>query len=579
MYYRPTGQALTSLSDDLIDNPQAPNDLVESDPVVAILDGVPYMGHEWLSDRIILDDPDNLEAEYQVGERKHGTAMASLVIHGELDAGELPLARPIYFHPILQIDPSSRGWGIVQEHVPESVFYEDRIERAVRRMFEGDGEVPPQAPSVKIINLSFGDPAREFSHAMSPCAKLLDWLSWKYKIVFCVSAGNYSSSIDLEVNDQFSGYLDNEKIRITLQAINKESAMRRLISPAESINSITVGAVHHDESVGILGNRVDLLPTDGLPSPINRLGYGFRRSVKPEIFLSGGKQLYSSPMLQADTKFKINNTGEPPGQKVVTEGNEGARSSTTYTRGTSNATALATRAAAKIYETIEQIRQLNPEKIQEGQVSILIKALLVHGASKGDAYSIIEEYLKELSPPRKWKEFSSKFLGYGEVNLERVLSCTEQRATVIGCGTLTQRQKHEYRFPLPPSLANENTWRRLTITLAWFTPINSNHRNFRQAALHFSPPNDELLNLQRSEADHNQVKRGTVQHEILESERVSDYQEGDYLVVPVQCRPDAIENLDEEIDYALVVTLEVREGLEIPIYNEVRVGIQAQVQV
>ncbi|MEE9326865.1 MAG: S8 family serine peptidase [Cocleimonas sp.] len=357
-------------------------------------------------------------------------------------------------------------------------------------MFEGEGEVPPQAPSIKIINLSFGDPAREFSHAMSPCARLLDWLSWKYKVMFCVSAGNYSASIDLGVNDEFNGYDDNEKVRITLQAINQQANLRRLISPAESINSITVGAVHHDDSViERLGNRVDLLPLERLPSPINRLGYGFRRSVKPEIFLPGGRQLYDSPMLQADTSFPINVMGVPSGQKVVTEGTEGARSSTTYTRGTSNATALATRAAAKIYETIEQIRQIYPEKIPEEQVSILIKALLVHGASKGDAYTVFEEHLKSSSPPRKWKEFASKFLGYGEVNVERVLSCTEQRATVIGCGTLTQRQKHEYRFPLPPSLANENTWRRLTITLAWFSPINSNHRNFRQAALHFSPPN------------------------------------------------------------------------------------------
>lgn len=51
------------------------------------------------------------------------------------------------------------------------------------------------------------------------------------------------------------------------------------------------------------------------------------------------------------------------------------------------------------------------------------------------------------------------------------------------------------------------------------------------------------------------------------------------MVIPVQCRPDAIENLDEEIDYALVVTLEVKEGIEISIYNEVMVGIQAQIQV
>ena len=582
MHYRPTGQALTYAPSDLIDTPEAPLNPVNDDPVVAILDGVPYMDHGWLRDRIILDDPNDLEAEYQVGERKHGTAMASLVIHGELDSGEPPLDRPIYFAPILQIDSASRGWGggVVQEHVPENVFYEDRIERAVRRMFEGEGDVPPQAPSVKIVNLSFGDPARVFLNTMSPCARLLDWLAWKYKIVFCVSAGNYPENIDLGVNDDFNGYDDEIKIGITLKAINQQSPMRRIIAPAESINSITVGAIHYDEStIERLGNRIDLLPSDNLPSPINRLGYGFKRSVKPEIFFPGGRQLYVSPMLRTDTNFQVNGMGVPPGQKVVTDGPEGARSNTTYTRGTSNATALATRAGAKIYETIEQIRQMYPEKIAESQVSILIKALLVHGASKGDAYDTCEEHLKEFAQPRKWKEFASKFLGYGEVDIERVLSCTEQRATVIGCGTLTLRQKHEYRFPLPPSLANENTWRRLTITLSWFSPINTNHRNFRKAALHFSPPNDDLLNLKRSEADHNQVKRGTVQHEILESERVSDYQDGDFLVIPVQCRPDAIEILDEDIDYALVVTLEVKEGVEIPIYNEVRVGIRAQVQV
>jgi len=149
--------------------------------------------------------------------------------------------------------------------------------------------------------------------------------------------------------------------------------------------------------------------------------------------------------------------------------------------------------------------------------------------SKCNANSVYEKYLKSSAPLRKWKEFTSKFLGYGEI--ERVLSCTEQRATVIGCGTITKREKHEYRFPLPPSLANENTSRRLTITLSWLSPINTNHRNLRKAALNFSPlKKEELLNLQRLEANHNQVKRSTVQHEILESDKVSDYQDGDFLV-------------------------------------------------
>jgi hypothetical protein len=381
MFYRSTGQALVSMSVETDAIPEAPDMPVSGAPVVAILDGVPFSEHAWLKDRLIVDDADNLEAEYQPGERKHGTAMASLVVHGEMDANEPPLSRPVYFIPIMQLDPKSRGWGReVIEHVPDEVFYEDRIARAVRRMFEGEGETLAQAPTVKVINLSFGDHSRLFEHALSPCARLLDWLSWKYKVLFSVSAGNYSADIELGLNDaDFSSKTDEEKLHISLEKISGQSAKRRLLSPAESINSITVGAIHNDKSViRALGNRVDILPDSNFPSPINRLGYGFRRSIKPEILFSGGRQFYTPPMLNHDTFFKLSKSTLPPGQKVASEGiDAGAKSRSIYTRGTSNATALATRAAARIYEVIEMIRQAQPGKIRDDQVSILMKALLV----------------------------------------------------------------------------------------------------------------------------------------------------------------------------------------------------------
>ncbi|WP_445367500.1 hypothetical protein ACH5Y9_21255 [Methylomonas sp. BW4-1] len=149
MFFRPTGQSLASSPDETAPIETAPEYPVSGDPIVAILDGVPFSQHTWLKDRLLLDDADELENEYQPGDRKHGTAMASLVIHGELDANEAPLTRPIYFRPILQPDPHARNR---REHVPDEVFYEDRIERAVRRMFEGEGEIPAQADTVKIIN-------------------------------------------------------------------------------------------------------------------------------------------------------------------------------------------------------------------------------------------------------------------------------------------------------------------------------------------------------------------------------------------------------------------------------------------
>lgn len=577
MFFRPTGQALTSSPEETQPIETVPETSVSGKPVVAILDGVPFSQHEWLKNRLLLDDTDELEEKYQRGDRKHGTAMASLVIHGELDAHETPLTRPVYFRPILQPDPHTLDR---EEYVPDEIFYEDRIERAVRRMFEGEGDIPAQAPTIKIINLSFGDSSRLFIHSPSPCAKLLDWLSWKYKVLFCVSTGNFAESIDFgSTESEFNNLTDNEKIKKTLHLINNTAHSRRLISPAESINSITVGARHYDFStVTYMGNRGEILPSTNLLSPITRLGNGFRRSIKPEIFMAGGRQLYNLP--PTGTTFKVSQVASTPGQKVASESKEGERSASSYTCGTSNAAALASRAAAKIYEVIESIKNENPDVIQDEQVAVLIKALLVHGASRENADDLLQKHLKTPTNSRQFKTFSSKFIGYGYPDIEKVLACTEQRATVIGCGFIREKQVHEYRFPLPPSLASENKWRRLTITLAWFTPINSNHRYLRKAKLFFVPPKKtEALALERKESDHNQVQRGTVQHEILESDRVFYYQDGDDLVIPVQCNADACDRLDEEIPYALTVTLEVKEGINIPIYQEIRSRIQLQLGV
>jgi len=579
MFFRPTGQTVVASPSETQTIEAAPTTPVAGEPVVAILDGVPFSQHDWLKNRLLVDDVDELESHYQRGDRKHGTAMASLVVHGELDTKEPPLTRPVYFRPILQPDPSNRRRD---EHIPDEVFYEDRIERAVRRMFEGEGDVPAQAPGIKIINLSFGDPARPFVHTPSPCAKLLDWLSWKYKVLFCVSSGNHGGVIDLGISeDEFKKCSDEKIINATLQAISdpNKHTHTRLISPAESINAITVGASHRDSStISVMARRVDILPTDQLHSPISRIGHGFRRSVKPEILLPGGRQLYDPPMRNG-LPFRINESILPPGQRVATENQEAEQSASTYKRGTSNATALATRAAAKIYEILDNIRADNLEAMQNDQVAVLIKALLIHGASREEADIILERHLKTTANSRQFKQFTSKFIGYGHVDVNRVLACTEQRATVIGCGFIEEKQVHEYRFPLPYSLAISQEWRRLTITLAWFTPINPSHRYLRQAKLFFEPPKKaDALSLERQESDHNQVRRGTVQHEILESRKVSYYQQGDELVIPVQCNADAIDRLDEKIPYGLAVTLEVKEDVDIPIYQEIRSHIEIQIK-
>ena len=69
-----------------------------------------------------------------------------------------------------------------------------------------------------------------------------------------------------------------------------------------------------------------------------------------------------------------------------------------------------------------------------------------------------------------------------------------------------------------------------------------------------------------------------MQHEILEGEAATAFVDGRDVEVRVNCKADAGE-LDEPVPYALAVSLTVAEGLEVPIYQEVRERVHARVRV
>jgi hypothetical protein len=514
--------------------------------------------------------------------------MASLVVHGELvDGQSAPLTRKVYHLAIMQPNPQARSVGKHEEHFPDEVFFEDRIERAVRRMLKGEGNTPAQAPDVKVINLSIGDLERPFIHTPSPWARLLDWLSWKYRVLFCVSAGNFGGDIEVGIpHSEFFALSNEQKVAHVLKCIEQQLSERRLLSPAESLNSLTVGALHADESGDYPpGQRIDLFPNGALFSPISRFGHGFRRSVKPEILFPGGRQLYKTPYRDSGQRYPIDTGLRVPGQQVAWDSaQEGELSQKVYTCGTSNATALATRSGTRIYEVLTQLQAEHGEQIPDNLMAVLIKALLVHGAQHDDqAERALTESLKTPKNSHRFKEVMTRYIGYGAVNIERVLACTEQRATVMGCGEIKENQVHEYRFPLPLGLSGSRVWRRMVVTLAWFSPINSAHRNLREAKLELQPVGkwgETELGLSRQEADHNQVLRGTVQHEILEGEnQIAAYQEAGHILLHVTCKADATEKLDDAIPYGLAVTLEVAEGVDIKIYQQIRARIKPQVAV
>ncbi len=590
MYFRPTGQSIAvSEQDTTSEKAKFPEEKPTLPPIAAILDGAPQVKHDALNGRVLLDDPDNLSAEYQPGERRHGTSMASLVIHGDLsDQNSVPLSSEVYYLPVMQPNPKARNVGYFEEYFPDHIFFEDRIERAVRRILEKEGNIPAQAPTVKIINLSIGDPERPFIHTLSPLARLLDYLSFKYRVLFCVSVGNFADNINLEIPvKKFIKLPEAEKKKLLLKAIKNQLSERRLLSPAESLNSLAIGALHSDQSGDYnIGGRIDLIPNgDHFFSPVSRLGYGFQRSVKPEILFPGGRQLYNANKANGDaTNCSIAGSYQKPGQQTAGDSSQpGETSKVICIRGTSNATALATRSGVRIYEMLSYLNKKEKHNpIPDNLMAVLIKTLLVHSAEQND--SVVQEIIQSLEIFGRKKEILSRYIGYGNANIDRVLSCTEQRGTVIGFGEIEASKAHEYNFPLPGGLFGQNVERKMLVTLAWFSPINPRYRKLREAKLEVNPSEkwkDIPLRLKRKDSDFRQALRGTVQHEVFDRVRnkTDSYEEESKISLQITCKADATESLEDKIPYGLAVTLEIEEGVNIPVYQQIRQKLKTPIPV
>lgn len=123
----------------------------------------------------------------------------------------------------------------------------------------GDNEGEATAPGVFIVNLSLGDRNRPFTGPMSPWGRLLDHLADRFGILFLVSAGNVMEPLPVP---DFAGLIEFENASSAdreaaiLRALAAQQAMRTLLSPAESLNAVTVGAWHEDGAPPMNGAAV-----------------------------------------------------------------------------------------------------------------------------------------------------------------------------------------------------------------------------------------------------------------------------------------------------------------------------------
>jgi hypothetical protein len=553
--------------------------LPTGEPVVALLDGLPLQQHERLAGRLIIDDPDGLEAEYPASQRTHGTGMASLIVHGDLNLDGPPLPTPVYVRPVLVPSGSSL---VARERFPPDRLVVDLLHRAVRRIKVGDPDGSPTAPSIRVVNLSLADGWRPFVRSMSPWARLLDWLAWEHRLLFVLSAGNAVRPVRVNSTaNEFRSLGADQRERVLLNSLLQGSSDRRLLAPSESINAITVGALHADGAGDGAwpGNRLDPFVTPGLPAVITPLGPGYRRAIKPELLVAGGRQLFADPVgapAPLDLSLATPAPAAPPGQLAARPGTSGSTQEAAFTAGTSNSAALASRAAGLCHQALLSTDDKGLAVLGDDYAAIALKALMVHCASWGtDAQQVLENALDLGGHGRRFQ--LSRFLGYGALEPDRLVGCAPHRATMLGVGTVGERETRTFHVPLPSGLSSQNAWRRLSITLAWLSPVNFRSQRYRRARVWFEPPQQELQ-VERQQADHNAVRRGTIQHEVLEGSQAAVYATDAEMQIVVACAADAGQ-LVEEIPFALAVTIEVGVDVGIAVYAEIRDRLRVPVRV
>ena len=120
-----------------------------------------------------------------------------------------------------------------------------------------------------------------------------------------------------------------------------------------------------------------------MPNVSSGVGLGFRQTVKPDLLFDGGRELVRASEDEGHVWLAVDPGGNYAGQmSAAPDGSATGRLDVQRrTVGSSNATALMTRSAVKIYDSLVEAGYGIPRT----HAAVLLKALLVHGATWGEA--------------------------------------------------------------------------------------------------------------------------------------------------------------------------------------------------
>ncbi|KRL85834.1 hypothetical protein FC50_GL001226 [Lacticaseibacillus pantheris DSM 15945 = JCM 12539 = NBRC 106106] len=289
---------------------------------------------------------------------------------------------------------------------------------------------------------------------------------------------------------------------------------------------------------GLLITSVGSISQSGDLSTFSRVGTGFNESMKPGLVYPGGN-------------LPLNN--ENGGEFVQVTDREGFL---TRDSGTSFSSPLAAADLAIVQAyCLNTFAKAQLYKDRNRTASFEAKALMYHRGSEADTMP-----------------FNSQ-IGFGETNIERVLSSDNDNATYIRYGTLKRKQVLTVKFLVPKVLESIRkrgvASLRVAVTVVDFPSarrINGKDYLDGYVDTSFHSVNSKGNAQTRNPSAKQGRQKWTNIHHF--SEDFNAYQSGDWeLTLEYYSRPSIPD--DDEIDYVVLISVEDISGNNVDLYSEI----------
>lgn len=279
---------------------------------------------------------------------------------------------------------------------PTTNDFEDYYPKGFIDLLRQLDEIIPAAKEngVRVFNMSLNLLNCVEENRYSIFANIIDNLSKKHDVIFVLSAGNLHPSI---MRDEWP---ENSTDTLKMLAEYRHQGQDRVYQPAESIHSISVGAIDPEKTSGNIR-----------PSQYTRRGPGVSFGQKPDLVHIGGS--YAPPHNLSSI--------DPDGNL-------------THGCGTSYAAPLVAKTLANLNHAIPNYTRAET-----------LKALLIHHATK-----------PEWSNTESMKVVGNDFLGFGiPKNADSSLITSDHEITMVFESEVAKNQKLIFDFAWPQSLMNK----------------------------------------------------------------------------------------------------------------------------